>query len=33
MFAQVYGEGNRHVILDKIMDHRTDESEIKLDDQ
>ena len=29
MFAQVDDEGNRHVIFDSIIDHRTDGSELK----
>ena len=31
MFAQVDAEGNRHVLFDEIIDHRTDGSEIKSD--
>ena len=33
MFAQVDAEGNRHVLFDEIVDHRTDGTEIKLVDQ
>ena len=33
MFAQVDEEGNRHVLFDEIIEHRTDGSEIKLDEQ
>ena len=32
MFAQVGQEGNRHVLFNEIIDHRTDGSEIKQDD-
>ena len=32
MFAQVDDEGNRYVLFDQIIDHRTDGSEIKQDD-
>ena len=32
MFAQIDDEGNRFVLLDSIVDHRTDGSEIKPDD-
>ena len=32
MFAQVDEEGNRHVLFDEIIDHRTDGTEIKQDD-
>ncbi len=32
MFAQVDAEGNRHVLLDQIIDHRTDGTNIKLAD-
>ena len=31
MFAQVDAEGNRHVLFDEIIDHRTDGTEIKID--
>ena len=33
MFAQVDAEGNRHVLFDEIVDHRTDGTETKLVDQ
>ena len=33
MFAQVDEEGNRYVLFDEIVDHRTDGAEIKLDEQ
>ena len=29
MFAQVDSEGNRHVLFDAIIDHRTDGSNLK----
>ena len=29
MFAQVYEDGNMHVIFDEITYHRSDESEVK----
>ena len=32
MFAQVDDEGNRHVLFDSIVDHRTDGSQITQDD-
>jgi hypothetical protein len=32
MFAQVDDEGNRHVLFDEIVDHRTDGSEVKQQD-
>ena len=32
MFAQVDAEGNRHVMFDQILDHRTDGTEVKIDD-
>ena len=32
MFAQIDPEGNRHVLFDEIIDHRTDGTEIKEDD-
>jgi hypothetical protein len=32
MFAQVDEEGNRHVLFDEIIDHRTDGSEVKQQD-
>ena len=32
MFSQVYEEGNRHVLLDEIVDHRTDGTELKQHD-
>ena len=32
MFAQVDNEGNRHVLFDEIVDHRTDGSEVKQQD-
>ena len=32
MFAQVDYEGNRHVLFDEIIDHRTDGSEIQPND-
>jgi hypothetical protein len=32
MFAQVNDEGNRHVLFDEIVDHRTDGSEVKQQD-
>ena len=32
MFAQVDDEGNRHVLFDQIIDHRTDGTEIQQDD-
>jgi hypothetical protein len=32
MFAQVDDEGNRHVLFEEIVDHRTDGSEIKQQD-
>ena len=32
MFAQVDEEGNRHVFLDEIVDHRTDGTELKQND-
>ena len=30
IFAQVHAEGNRHVLFDEIVNHRTDGTEIKL---
>jgi hypothetical protein len=32
MFAQVDDEGNRHVLFKEIVDHQTDESEVKQQD-
>ena len=32
LFAQVDPEGNRHVLFDEIIDHRTDGSETKMED-
>ena len=32
MFAQVDDEGNRHVLFEAIVDHRTDGSEVKMQD-
>ena len=32
MFAQVDSEGNRHVMFDQLLDHRTDGTQVKLDD-
>ena len=32
MFAQVDDEGNRHVLFDSIIDHRTDGTEVSIDD-
>jgi hypothetical protein len=32
MFAQVGDEGNRHVLFEKIIDHRTDGTEVKQQD-
>ena len=32
MFAQVDSEGNRHVMFDQILDHRTDGTELQLAD-
>ena len=29
MFAQVDEDGNRHVLIDEITDHRSDESAVK----
>ena len=31
MFAQVDAKGNRHVLFDEIVDHRTDGTEVKID--
>jgi hypothetical protein len=32
MFAQVDDEGNRHVLFEEIIDHRTDGMEVKQQD-
>ena len=32
LFAQVDAEGNRHVLFDEIIDHRTDGKEVKQQD-
>ena len=32
MFAQINEEGNFHVLMDKITDHRFDEAEVKIQD-
>jgi hypothetical protein len=32
MFAQVDDEGNRHILFEEIVDHRTDGSEVKQQD-
>ena len=32
MFAQIYEEGNRHVLMDGITDHRFDEAAVKSQD-
>ena len=32
MFAQVDDEGNRHVLFDKIVEHRCDGNEVKMQD-
>jgi hypothetical protein len=32
MFAQVDDEGNRHVLFEEIIDHRTDGTEVKQQD-
>ena len=32
MFAQVYEEGNRHVLFDEIFEHRCDVNQVKMQD-